>query len=84
VLRLQRGPMFIETGCEHDPRSSGAQCFRQWYMQVGLPFGSAGARRNLLELARSINVPTVTGKHGFWREGSIGSPAAKMRRLEEP
>jgi hypothetical protein len=23
--------MFIETGVVHDPRSSGAQCFRQWY-----------------------------------------------------
>jgi hypothetical protein len=51
MLWLQRSQMFIETGCELDPRSSGAQCFRQWYAN---PFRSAGARRNLFELARSI------------------------------
>ena len=46
VLWLQRSRMSIETGCKHDPRSSGAQCFRHG-AQVGLPFRSAGARRNL-------------------------------------
>jgi hypothetical protein len=30
VVWLQRSRMFIETGCVHDPRSRGAQCFRRW------------------------------------------------------
>jgi hypothetical protein len=38
VLWLQRSQMFIETGCDQDPRSSGAQCFRQ--EQAGRDFVS--------------------------------------------
>jgi hypothetical protein len=31
LVLLQRSRMFIENGFENDPRSSGAQCFPEWY-----------------------------------------------------
>jgi hypothetical protein len=31
AFSLQRSQMFIEIGYEHEPRSSGAQCVRQFY-----------------------------------------------------
>src|SRR5207244_1129601 len=52
---LQRSQMFIETVCEHDLRSSGARCFRQWYAS---PFRSAGARRSF-GFSCSINITSL-------------------------
>jgi len=43
---------------EHDPRSSGAQCFQPPYARL-ISFRSVGARRDLLELSRSINISTL-------------------------
>lgn len=49
--------MFIETGCEQDPRSSGAQYFRQRH---AIRFSvSLLERVGIFELARSINITSL-------------------------
>lgn len=51
--------MFIETGGDDDPRSSGAQCFSGDKTRVGLPVSLRRSEENFLALARSVNVLSI-------------------------
>jgi hypothetical protein len=50
--------MFKESGYEHDPRSSGAQCFRQWVSETRSRFAPL-ERREIFNLTDSINISSL-------------------------
>src|SRR5688572_26563251 len=51
--------MSIETGSEHTTRAPGERNVSSNGAQDGFSFRSAGARRNLLNFARAINISSL-------------------------